>query len=306
MTRLYITGGGGFIASHFLCAHRFDFDAICAPQRREASSRDGHIERPHTDGEVSDLCRLLTDFKPDIVLNFAAAGVNPDERGAELLTQVNTHLPVNLFSAARDCGAEAFVQIGSMAEYAAPEGAKALRETDSVTSANPYGVSKAAATLKLSILSEPSGITSFILRLFGVYGPEESPHRLTSHIVKQIGKGLEVPLSAGTQQRDFIYIRDVVSAVYAASQTALKKDGGYEIINIGSGKAISVKDFVLDFCAAGKLDTSGLQFGAIPMRDTDAPYLVANISKAKELLEWTPQWVHEIGLVDFFNPRANL
>ena len=300
MTRLYITGGRGFIARHFLQTHSYDFEVICAPHRREPSVQEGHIERPKSDGSAEDLCRILKAFKPDVVVNFAASGVKPNNRDADNLTRTNATLAAALFSSARDCGAQGFVQIGSMAEYAAPDTARPLLETDALTYTNRYGTSKAAATLLLSSLAESAGIATFTLRLFGVYGPGELPHRLTSHILKQTQSGALVELSAGTQQRDFIYIRDVVSAISAAINSSLSQDGGHEIINIGSGQAISVKDFVLDFCAAGNLPTSGLKFGSLPMRDTDAPYLVADISKAKRLLNWTPKWNHHIGLRDFF------
>jgi len=300
VTRLFLTGGSGFIGRHFIRQYADRFEAICAPQRSVSEINDGVVLRPRTDGSNASLCELLSDFKPDAVVNLAAVGVKPGDRDVDDMVRVNACLPGELFAAARMSGARGFVQAGSMAEYAFPDVPRVLMEADPLNYHNSYGASKAAATLLLSAAVTGACMGAVTLRFFGVYGPGEGPHRLTSHILREMNKGKRVPLSKGTQERDFIYIKDVLSAIYKAINYANANLGRHEVVNIGSGEAISVKRFAINFCKAGGFSPAGLNFGVQPFRETDAPYLVADIGKAKSLLNWSPQWRGSKGLEDFF------
>lgn len=307
--RIFITGGSGFIGSHLIRTRPAHVSKIMAPTRSAAPYKDGDtsVERPIYSGDADALCDLLRDFKPDVVINAAAAGVQPGERGQALLQAINVDLALSLWQAAQTCGAKGFVQLGSMAEYAAPNAQAFLSESDTdggAVPANAYGLSKLKATQALvDSANACQGPSTLILRLFGVFGPGEAPHRLTSHLVSMLTKGQPVPLSAGTQIRDFVYIKDVVAAIWQASERLLDRPIDVEVINIGSGEGISVKDFVIAFCRAGGFATTDLQFGAQPMRDTDAPYLVANIAKADNHLGWKPRWNGARGLADYFIPQ---
>lgn len=298
--RLFIPGGSGFIGRNFLANFASEFSEILVPVRGDAPQGSGHTSFKSYGGNVDMICSMLRDFTPDVVINCAAAGIQPGERGRDVLANANIRLPGRLYESAKDSDVSAFIHLGSMAEYAAQDTAKKLVETDAVTYDNIYGVSKVAATTMLATLAEDFGPAVTSLRIFGVFGPGESPHRLTSHLASKLRSGETIALSAGTQIRDFIYIRDVVDAIQSAVNFALTRDGGHEIINIGSGVGISVHDFVYAFCKAGGLPVDKLDFGALPMRDTDVPFLVANIEKAANLLDWQPQWNGDAGLKDFF------
>lgn len=299
--RLFVTGGSGFIGRHLLKEVASRVDACCVPSRSGFAQAQPNVSYVRYDGSTEGLCAALSAFKPDAVIHCAAAGVSPDERDNRYLAEVNSILPARLLVAAQDCGVKAFIHLGSMAEYRPPEDNTLLQEEGPITLHGAYGASKAAATSLLSVLAtnQQSSCCVLSLRIFGVYGPGEAQHRLTSQILRKTRKRETVELSAGTQIRDFIYIKDVIGGIWAGLTYAMSCSGGYDIINIGSGHEQSVRDFVLNFCKAGALDTDRLKFGALPMRDTDAPYLVADIRKAKQLLGWQPEWVSR-GLEDFF------
>lgn len=302
--KLFITGARGFIGGHFLSQTEHDFAQVVAPQRGEAGSTVRGLHRPGYDGSTAGLCNLLADFEPDVVINCAAAGIHPGERGRRLLADVNSCLPGALFEAAQDSGAQAFVQLGSMAEYSAPKARVKLSESAPTTHENIYGASKSAASSLLSTLAGEGDLHATTLRLFGVFGPGEAPHRLTSQLITRLTQDEIMPLSAGTQVRDFVYIRDVVSAMDAAVKHSLSAAAGHDIVNIGSGVGQSVHDFVKAFCTAGGFSTDKLDFGAMPMRDTDAPYLVADIQRAKAVLGWSPAWTGPKALTDYFSNRV--
>ena len=97
--------------------------------------------------------------------------------------------------------------------------------------------------------------------------------------------------SAGYQLRDFIYIDDLIDAIIKilSNQKVLG-----QIINIGSGKPISVKKLILKIC---KLSKGGKpQFGKILLRKDEITKLYPNLSKIKKFLNWKPKFNLENGL----------
>jgi CDP-paratose synthetase len=102
-----------------------------------------------------------------------------------------------------------------------------------------------------------------------------------------------LPLTAGTQQRDFIYISDVVNAFKVVVQ---KKNllSNFENIDIGTGIAMPIKDVVLKIKELTK-SNSKLLFGKIPLRDNEVDEMKANISKLQSL-GWAPQYSIDDGL----------
>ncbi|MEE9272176.1 MAG: NAD(P)-dependent oxidoreductase [Robiginitomaculum sp.] len=288
MPVLFLTGGTGYIGQAFLQSERTNFSTIIVPTRSADSFQDKNIQYIRTNGTSESLIHLLKKNDPDIVINCAAAGIRPDERDPNYLSKINSYLPVQLLQASRSTKVSRFIQIGSMAEYAPPVARVPLAETHPIGYENTYGTSKAAATLMLSTLAFNANIPLITLRLFGIYGPLEAEHRLTTQLLKKLRTGQNVPLSKGTQVRDFIYVKDAVEAMHRASFVDLPAK--HHIINIGTGQGVSVRDFVMSLCTEGNFDQKLLKFGHLPMRDTDAPYLVADTRKAKTLLNWQARW----------------
>ena len=104
--------------------------------------------------------------------------------------------------------------------------------------------------------------------------------------------------SEGKQLRDFIFVDDVISAIIKIIKS--KKSSG-EIINIGSGKPLSVKNVINKIC---KLVKKGRpQFGKIKLRKDEILILYPDIKKAKKLLRWRPKTSIKNGLnktISFF------
>lgn len=300
MTQLLLTGGAGFIGGHFLNDYAHKFDRVIVPTRREFVSAKPNVEIIPTDGTVFSMVNIVKYSQPNVIINCAASGIKPTDRNWNTLRETNIDLPVALFSTAQSLGCNTFIQLSSMAEYSPPPTNRPLKETDNLGAQNFYGQSKISSSRLLDKLFSDGSTNLITLRLFGVFGPGESSHRLTTHIREKIGSGKEVPLSIGTQIRDFIYIKDVTEAIYIATKKALQIKGFNHVFNIGSGYGLSVKDFVMAFCDAGNLDTNQLNFGALPLRDTDIPYLVANIIKAETFLAWKPRWTLDKALLDYF------
>ncbi|CAM3724849.1 hypothetical protein LIHA111178_05200 [Litorimonas haliclonae] len=296
-----MTGGSGFIGRHFLNDYAHEFSRIVLPLRSAPDFElPSHVEVKMVTGKPEEVSSLLKNEPCDYVLNAAGYGVKPNDRDASQMKLVNIDLPTQLAKAANIVQSKRFVQLGSMSEYLANGTDIATRETDTVVrNTNSYGGSKAEATQQLRKVSESEETEITCLRLFGVFGEGEAPHRLLPSLQSKLSAGETVPMSEGTQIRDFIYIPDVTSAIFAA--LTQPERARFTVYNIGSGRGISVREFSKVFCRLGKYRPEQLNFGSLPMRDTDVSFMVANIEKANTFLDWRPEWTTETALADYLS-----
>jgi CDP-paratose synthetase len=126
------------------------------------------------------------------------------------------------------------------------------------------------------------------IKLQHMYGPGDDASKFTSYVINSCKNNvLTLPLTLGEQKRDFIYIEDVVEA-YAMIIESLELLNGFEQIELGSGTAPRLRDFVE---IVHKLTDSKteLLFGKIPYRENDAMCMVANINALKKI-GWIPKF----------------
>ncbi len=180
---------------------------------------------------------------------------------------------------------EKFVQIGSSIEYGkfkSPQKEFLVKKKNNTFST--YGNAKLSSTFFLLNLFKKKKYPTTILRLYLVYGPNQDDNRIIPFVINNSIKNKQFNCSPGYQLRDFVYINDVVSAVYKSIKS-YKNNG--EIINIGSGKPIKIKNLILTIV---KLVGKGSPiFSKIKLRSDELINLYPNISKAKNLLNWVPK-----------------
>jgi UDP-glucose 4-epimerase len=159
----------------------------------------------------------------------------------------------------------------------------------------PYAVSKVAAEQYLFTMGRLSGFETVALRIFNAYGPGQplppTHAPLLPHMMQQIlGKGSVVVYGDGTQTRDFVYIDDVVGALISAGQA---QNVNRQIINVGSGVETSVNGVAATISAI-----TGLKADLIYNREAGGGLarLVADLTKAKQLLNYAPRTQLEAGL----------
>lgn len=290
MPTLFMTGASGFIGRQFLTKYADRFETIILPLRKRPDyDLPENVKVRLVAGRADEIAECLLETPCSHILNAAAYGISPGARDADDMVAVNTDIPVQLAKAAQRLGSHKFVQLGTMSEYQRLAAQRPIRENDLLSGdSEGYGGSKAQASRELEALSS-EGVTQITcLRLFGVFGPGEGDHRLVVSLYNKLSAGLVAPMSLGTQVRDFIYIIDVLDAIYLA--LIMPVEAKFKAFNIGSGVGVAVGDFARAFCSASKLSEDKLDFGALPMRDTDVPYIVADIRSATKELGWKPEW----------------
>jgi UDP-glucose 4-epimerase len=165
------------------------------------------------------------------------------------------------------------------------------KESDPVNPISPYANQKYYGELCCKMFSEVYGLETVSLRYFNVYGERQNLGGAYATVVgifiNQILEGKPLTINGdGSQRRDFTYVKDVINANILASKSL--KVGRGEVINIGSGKNISINDLADMFGQEKKY-----------MKPVNEPFAnLADISKAKELLNWEPQkdlnsWINE-------------
>jgi len=188
-----------------------------------------------------------------------------------------------------------FIQIGSSIEYGrnlSPQ----KENLNNTKTFSIYGKAKLMSTNYLLSLYKKYSFPVSVLRLYLVYGPYQDRNRVIPIVIDNALKSKEFDCSLGTQFRDFVYIDDVVNGIIKSLKT--KKNNG-QIINLGSGKPIMIKDVILKIC---KIIGSGKpQFGRIKFRKDEIKNLYPSIVKAKKILNWRPKVKINFGLKKTIN-----
>ena len=169
----------------------------------------------------------------------------------------------------------------------------------------PYGCAKAWATLYGQHLAREKNIPITTLRFFTPFGPWESPPRFMPSIILSCLRGVAPKIPNPFLVRDFVFFDDVVRACVLAADNPHPG----EVINIGFGRQMTFReaaDVILKSTGAGV----NIEVGSAGRSFDQASYMwQADISKAKKLLGWKPQFSQKeaiIKTIKWFNENQNL
>jgi len=297
-----ITGGAGFIGSHtarLLARSGMD---IVVLDNLSTGRRDAALHGAFVQGDVADsaLVRLiLRKHKVTSVLHLAASAQVADSlRRPDLYFANNTCVTAALLGAMAAEGVQQLVFASSCSVYGNVDTA-AASEFDPVFPVSPYGESKLATERTLPWYELAFGLRWVALRYFNAAGAEqglgeeiaESRRIIPRAVSAALGQGaaLEIfgtdfPTSDGSAVRDFVHVTDVARANQLALRYVEQKGSG-EVINIGSGHGVSVLDVVAAVAEQAGCD---VPWHARPARLGDPAQAISNISRAEELLRWSP------------------
>jgi nucleoside-diphosphate-sugar epimerase len=293
--RILLTGATGFIGGRLARRLVSGGHEVISLGRRPcgiAGVEDRVIERL----EVPCIGEGLAGRRFDAVFHLAAAGVAPEQRDAAKLFALNSELPAAIVAAAAAGGASAVVLAGSSAEYRQSGDGKPLTEQAPLETSRLYGASKAAGGRLALACGAGQGVAVGVARLFQVFGPGEPPHRLLTSLVEGLQRKQPVPLTPGSQVRDFVHVDDACSgmlALLAALRSGSLPSGAY---NISTGKGRSVAEFARATAQLLKADEELLKFGALPLRPDDLPSVVGDASLIRRACSWAPTYTMEQGI----------
>lgn len=302
--KIFLTGAAGFIASKtaemlvqaghevVACDNMNDYYDVELKKLRLSRILDLNGFEFH-EIDIENYAALEELFKRhefDVIMNLAArAGVRYSIENPHVYMTTNAHGSLNLLELAKKHGVKKYVLASTSSLYAGQP--MPFKEDLPVnTPISPYAATKKAAETMAYTYHHLFGIDVSIVRYFTVYGPASRPDMAQFRFMRWIDEEKPIQLYGdGRQARDFTYVDDIAKGTVAAM-----KPLGYEIINLGGGQnPISVNAMIakLEALLGKKAKVENLPFNAADMKET-----WADISKAKELLNWRPEVGFDQGL----------
>ncbi len=296
-----VTGGCGFIGSHITEAlvaagHEVTvFDNLSTGKLENI--RSFHPKIHFTRGDIRDADALMAAMKgvTHVFHEAALVSVFLSVEQPELNHEINGTGLLNVLRAARAQGVKRVVLASSSAVYG---NNPALPKTETMIPepASPYAAEKMFGEYMLQVYSALYGIEAVALRYFNVYGPRQDPSSPYSGVISIFARAIQKGVSPtiygdGLQTRDFVYIQDVVRANLLAMHA--ENAGHGEAFNIGTGHITSLLDLVNTI---SEICHTTVQPIMEPTRAGDVRHSLADISKARRTLNYTPQFSLKEGL----------
>lgn len=238
-----------------------------------------------------EIKKIVKKVKPQMIYHLATYGAYPFQKGPEKIFQANVFGTLNLLEACAEVGFKAFVNTGSSSEYGTKS--RAMSEKHLLEPNSYYGLAKASQTLLCQHFARENNLPIVNLRLFSPYGYYEEPTRLIPTLINSCLEGKDLNLVSPGIARDFSFVDDVIDAYLKVPSRAGELSG--QILNIANGKQHIIKE-VVSLVVKITGATVKANWGAMPARSHDTNVWLADISKAKRLLEWQPKNDLEEGL----------
>lgn len=301
MEKALVTGGAGFIGSNIvemLVEQGVDVvvldDLYLGTEDNLSEVRD---QIKFIEGSVLDIEAVeeAVEFC-DVVFHQAARSSSPmhKEDSAEG-ARVNVEGFVNVCEAAVNAGADKVVYASTSSMYGSVR--PPHKEDMEVEPVNLYTASKMSREMYARCYSYTEEIETTGLRYFSVFGPHEKgkgkyANVVTQFLWKMMDDEQPVIWGDGTQERDFVFVKDVARANILAAETGEDLDG--EVFNIGRGDPVTFNQVVekLNEALGKDIDAEKIE----NPRDKYVHEHKADNSKAKELLGWEPEYSFEEGL----------
>jgi nucleoside-diphosphate-sugar epimerase len=311
MSRVLVTGAGGFIGRHTLApllAAGFEVHALTSsdPPADAPAQVRWHRADLLAPGAAA---ALVGEVEPTHLLHMAWY-TKPGAYWSALDNFDWLYASLQLLRAFGERGGRRAVIAGTCWEYAwearthcleeaprpAGEGADAQATSGAAPTSAPTGMRPAtlygAAKHALHVVAErwasQTGVELAWGRIFYTYGPHEHPARLVSAVARALVRGEEVPCTHGTQVRDYLYVAELGSAFAALLGSAVAG-----AVNMASGEPVRLADVVAAIAtAAGHPEL--VRLGALAQRAGEPERLTADVRRLREEVGWSPS----IGLAE--------
>lgn len=309
--KLIVTGGAGFIGSHFVekalsAGHEVvildDFNEFYSPRIKRENLRavKDHVQVCELDiRDASSVRAIFATTKPDAVVHLAArAGVRPSIQDPGLYLDTNIKGTFHLLEAARNAGTARFIFASSSSVYGVLKTVPFREDMCLNQTISPYAASKLAAEQLCSNYAHLFGLRCIALRFFTVYGPRQRPDLAIHSFTRSIFEGTPIrQFGDGSTRRDYTFIEDILQGLMAC----LSYDGPtYDVFNLGESETTPLSTLIrLIEEAAGR----GAVIETLPEQPGDVPVTFADISKARQLLNYQPKTKVSEGIprfVDWF------
>lgn len=235
--------------------------------------------------DPAELARLLTLHRVDTVINATGGWLSTDAANE----YHHVRLVENLLAAtALMAPRPRLVQIGSIHEYGPVPPGRSIDETIPPRPETSYARTKLAGSEAILRATRAGTAEGVVLRAVNVCGPHVTR---ASFLGATVGKlraarpGHRIPLTIADAKRDFVDVRDLARAVVKAAQAPVVG----QVINIGRGEAVALRDMVSLLCAIAGFPSDAISEQGNQVESRGAGWTQADIKRAERLLGWRPQ-----------------
>ena len=291
-----LTGGAGFIGSH-LAAELLnkgcnvlildDFNDFYDPAIKEANLQSiaSSVDVRRIDiRDANTVNRLFAEKNFDAVIHLAArAGVRPSIDDPHLYLTTNVDGTLHLLEACRRHQIGHFIFASSSSVYGVNTKVP-FAETDLIErTISPYASTKLMGEQLCSNYSHLYGIRCMCLRFFTVYGPRQRPDLAIAKFTRRILDGTPIDqYGDGSTARDYTFIGDIIQGVTRAAAYEKSK---YEVFNLGGSETHTLSELI---CTIESTIGKKAIIQQLSDQPGDVPRTFADITKAKQLLEYSP------------------
>ena len=312
LMHIVITGGAGFIGSNLITVLFRDntgiritcidnFDPFYSTELKQLNIQN-FKNNPNFQFLTNDISTTtavafnnLIKEPVDVIIHMAAkAGVRPSIQNPLAYQQTNIIGLQNMLEFAKLKSVKQFVFASSSSVYGVNDHYP-WKEDEKLMPISPYASTKLSGEMLGHVYSKLYGIRFIALRFFTVYGPGQRPdlaiHKFTKAIINN------QPITTygdGSTSRDYTFVNDTVQGIIAAIHY---HQSDFEIINLGNNYTISLKELI---SAIEKVIGKKAVIQQYPEQPGDVPVTFADISKAKNLLDYNPQTQLHDGLKKFY------
>ncbi len=291
MKKILVTGGAGFIGSTLVKVLQqsqyevFVIDNLSFGQRHFISIPDDHFFEVDILNAAA-LKELIQAINPDGVIHLAAIHFIPycNQHPFEA-ANINIQGTWNVLEAIKNTQTQKVVFASTAAIY--PISNHPLHEDIPASPTDIYGLSKFTGEHLMHRFHLETSLPIIVCRFFNAIGPNETNPHLFPTILEQIKAGIRtIQLGNLTPKRDYIHVQDVAEVV---NKLMNQWDKGYGVFNVGSGQEYSVIEIVEAFEEALG-EKILVETDVTKVRHVDRMHLVADITKLKNTLNWTPSF----------------
>jgi nucleoside-diphosphate-sugar epimerase len=294
MKQVLLTGASGFIGRHAilpLVTRGYEVHCVSRTVKPDAIPDEKHVIWHNVNLLDRNDMKILFDTVSPTALIHLAWDVTP---GSYLESSNNFDWLVaslHLLKEFAESGGIRAVYAGTCFEYDLRYGYCNENLTPTVPSTY-YGSCKHQLQSISEKYADKKGFGFAWGRIFYPYGPYEYPTRLVPSVIQSLLKDNPAQCTDGNQIRDFLHIADVSDAFAAILDSEV-----IGIINIGSGKPVSIKELVMKIAQLlGKDDE--IQLGALPSRKDEPPFIVADTGRLRKEVRWCQKYSLEEGIRD--------
>lgn len=293
--RIAVTGGAGFIGSNIVdelirLGHQILIVDNLFTGKKENINKLAAFSQ--VDINSAELADVFADFQPEVVIHHAAqVSVSKSLVDPFLDQELNIRGTLNVLQSCVSSKVRKIIYASSAAVYGVPQYLP-VDEQHSTVPTSFYGISKYVPEAYIKIYSELYGLDYTILRYANVYGPRQDHLGEGGVISIFINNVLENKMLSvfgdGLQTRDFVFVKDVVSANVAALHA-----GNGEIMNIGNNDQISLNELI---DVISEVTSKPIQCKYSEPKPGDIKDSCLDNNKAIKVLGWIPEYSLEKGL----------